>query len=175
MILTDSLFQFLEVCLSRRPLLFPTPVDLEFSGGWLPTHLDCYGTARRVETEFGWPVIAGITMLEKCGKLYPWPHMVNAQGELLGANLVDASPQPREPNLGFLPIRLNETQIWNDLTAAYARAEPRNAMGSSWGCGLADLLTDRHLEPLREKALIFRSNAVGWEIPRWLPKAGQAA
>ncbi|MBK8631109.1 MAG: hypothetical protein IPN84_13200 [Sphingomonadales bacterium] len=112
--------------------------------------------------------MAGIAFLDKAGKLYPWPHMVNLQGQSLTDILVDASPGTIEPNLGFLPIRLNETEAWNKITVAYT-----NLLGASlcprWGDEHADALSDEFLESLRAKAATLRWPLDCLEIPATLP------
>jgi hypothetical protein len=158
--LPGNLYWELRTWLLERPVLYPRHISLEFPNGYEPKHLRCYDTARQVHSLTGWPVVAGIAFLDKSGKLFPWPHMVNLQGNKLTDLLVDASPTTVERNLGFVPIRLNETEAWNQITKAYQKFGAEAALGDRWGDPNADALTDEYYGPL-----VAREDAMGWELP----------
>lgn len=169
--LSEQLYVLLNGWLEHRPILYPKSVLLPFGEGFVPTHLDCYGTARKVHEQFGWAVIAGIQFLDLAGKLFPWPHMVNLNGEGFPWGLIDASPEPDQSKLGFVPIRLDETKFWNDITSAYMAAEVGNANGPSWGCPLADGLSARWYQVLLARSNFLRTPMPTLEIPPSMPKA----
>lgn len=167
-VLADGLYQLLTHWLWTRPILYPRAIALTFESGFVPEHLRCYETAREVHRMTGWPVIAGIALLDKGGKLFPWPHMVNLQGATLHDFLVDASPPQMERNLGFVPIRLDETEAWNQITFAYDRfSETGDA--PRWGDANADALTDEFLSPLTARADVMQWHSESIEIPATMP------
>jgi hypothetical protein len=168
--LNDFLYGFIDECLQTRPLFFPRPVSPVFPDGFKPRHLDCYGTARKVHEVKGYPVIAGLAFLDKDGKLYPWPHMVNAVGPTLADGLVDASPVPDQRNLGFVPVKLTETKAWNAITAAYMQM-PGMGSGSRWQDANADKLTQEYLPWLRGQADFAQLAPPSIEIPASMPAA----
>jgi hypothetical protein len=145
--------------ITTRPIVHPRPFNAPFPNGYQPIHLKCYRTAQNVEECFGYPIVAGIRFLDKIGKLFPWPHMVNATGPRLIDGLVDASPIPDQPDLGFVPIKLNETELWNQIVAAYAAASSEAANGQSWNCPRADDLTERFFTKMSDKA-----NCLQWQV-----------
>jgi hypothetical protein len=115
-------------------------------------------------------VVAGIRFLDKVGKLFPWPHMVNGVGTSIADGLVDASPVPDQRDLGFVPIRVTETSAWNEITAAYQAVPELVANGPSWGCPNADDLTARYYS-----RLLIQADCANWEtaeiaVPPSIPK-----
>ena len=169
--LEPFLHSLLTDWLENRPVLYPARYSGTLPAGFKPGHLDCYGTSRAVYAHAGLTVIAGITMLEKSAKLFPWPHMVNALGERLVDGLVDASPSPDQRNLGFIPIHVTETNAWNAITAAYQSASQACANGPSWGCANADDLTVRYLRRLQNQADCAHWIAQEVAVPNSIPKA----
>ncbi|HEX8512127.1 MAG TPA: hypothetical protein VF688_03380 [Allosphingosinicella sp.] len=170
MILRPELHALLVDWITNRPIFYPTRFTGTFPDGFRPTHLKCYATTKKVYEHFGYPIIAGIALLDKDDKLYPWPHMVNATGSHLKAGLVDASPVPDQPNLGFVPIRVNETLAWNEITTAYLSASRAAQFGPRWGCNWADDLTDRFFDILRSRAASASWSASAVAVPPTIPE-----
>lgn len=170
MILSPQLHGLLTEWLDNRPIYFPERFSKPLPAEFVPQHLDCYGTARTIHANFGYPVIAGIRFLDKAGKLFPWPHMVNALGPRIADGLVDASPIPDQTDLGFIPIKVTETSAWNEITAAYHTATPAAATGSSWGCQYADDLSHRYLAILYSQAECRNWDTETVAVPASIPK-----
>jgi len=168
--LSPGLHSLLVDWIANRPTLYPMRFTGTFPDGFRPTHLKCYATTKKVHEHFGHPIIAGIALLDKLGKLYPWPHMVNAIGAQLKDGLVDASPVPDQPNLGFVPIQVTETSAWNEITAAYLSASPAAQLGPRWGCSYADDLTDKYFDILRSRAAAASWNAGAIAVPPTIPE-----
>lgn len=167
--LNSSLFALLNEWLSNRPLFYPTVVLLKFPDGYVPVHKKCYRTACKVSNWKGYSIVAGIRFLEKAGKLYPWPHMVNAVSSTICDGLIDASPAVNEPDLGFVPIRSNETSAWNEITKAYDKLF-QHVDSPEWNDPFADTLTARHLVSLRNKADCARWQSASIAVPIGIPE-----
>lgn len=175
MLLSNALHESIGHVLRTRPILYPRPVQIEFPDGYQPVHLKCYRTARKVQKLLGHPVVAGITFLDRQNKLLPWPHMVNAVGPRLADGLIDASPQPDQANLGFAPIFVHETEMWNEVSMAYSGHPDPAAPEGSWGDANADKLSQEFLSPLRHKASVAWVYSTSMAVPDHIPEADSAA
>ena len=105
-------YDYLDHALRMKPTVKPGVAPYPFNDGHIPTHQQCQITAMHLETTHGWGAQIGIQWLDKGGRLFPWPHVVN----WVGNNLVDYSCSILEPKLGFTLIG-NDADMANDLTA----------------------------------------------------------
>ncbi len=137
--ISEMTYKFLEDILSTGLIEFP-PVSSEvFPSGHIPKFRDCYVTAAQAESELGLPKVAGVAFLDLAGKLYPWPHFVNMRPS---GELVDISPRPDQPMLGFIRIGHHQIPPLQTVINEYdALAAQLHA--PTWNDALADALTEQ--------------------------------
>lgn len=104
----------------------------------------CHITAEVIKNAHGWPMIMGLSFLDKHNKLLVWPHVVN---ESAPGFWLDFSPAPKERVLGFAPFNW-DAERFNSINADYDSLAA-NGLLPSYGDPLADKLTADFLEPLR--------------------------
>lgn len=143
--LSDAAYAYLRALLTERDFVFPERAIFMFSHDFSPVHLQCHQTAMQVAIESGWPPVVGIQFIDLRGKLYPWPHMVNRRQDGV---LVDCSPKPDHPVLGFIETGWAEFAEWRQVIADY------DALGAyadkpCWGDALADRLSEEFLHPIQ--------------------------
>lgn len=142
-------YEFLVFLLRERPVLFPRKEAYDFNDGFRPQHRQCQLTAIHLFQSQGLDMISGICWLDVHGKLYPWAHVVNLQGD----ELVDYSHGIAEPSFGFSPMTNDEVeQRFNRITAAYDIEEFDDRVKPGWGDPLAQLLSDEWYVRLRDNA-----------------------
>lgn len=144
--LSDAGYDYLKALLSSRAPLFPEQAMFMFSGDFQAVHLQCHLTAMQVAVESGHPPVIGIQFIDLHGKLYPWPHMVNRRGD----TLIDCSPKPNQPVLGFIETGWDELPQWRRIVTDYNELGSR-AEKPSWGDPLADQLSTAFLGRLRDR------------------------
>jgi len=145
--LLEQDYRFLRGLLDLGDLVTPEPAHFLFSDGFAPTHLKCHMTAMQVAVETGFPPVVGIAFIDLAGKLYPWPHMVNRHRDGM---LLDGSPRPDHPLLGFIETGWRSMEHWRRIVTAYDALGTR-ATALSWGDPLADQLTSDYLPRLRSE------------------------
>ena len=148
--LLEEDYLFLRLVLEKGEFFLPEQAVLLFADDFQPTHRQCHITAMQVAVEAGFPPVPGIAFFNVNEKLYPWPHMVNRRADGV---LIDCSPRPDQPMLGFAESGWAAMTHWRRVTEAYD-ALGRHADAASWGDPLADALTRDFLPPLRELALV---------------------
>lgn len=143
-LMTEDIFAYLRRLLSSCPVTHPITYPYAFMGNFRANHRQCHLTAMQVGIEAGHDPVLGIEFLDLNGKLYPWPHMIN-RGPM---GLVDHSPPPEQPKLGFVETGWAEFAQWREVTRIYDILE-RSAQQPRWGVPAADALTDDFLAVLR--------------------------
>lgn len=145
--LSLEFYKYLEDILSTREIEYPVGTSQPLPSGFRPEHLKCHLTAMQVAIDLGCLPVVGVQFLDMNGKLYPWPHMVNRHG----GGLIDYSPRPGEPRLGFIETGWGEFHQWRAVTGAY-NERAAFAGKPTWGDSRADSLSSQFLERLRERA-----------------------